>query len=176
MEYWDLYTEDRQRTGRTHRRGNPLEEGTLHLVVSVWVVDRSGRFLLTLRSPDKELYPGFWENTAGSALAGETSRQAAVRELYEETGIGVDEGALRFLGTQKSRDAFVDLYLAVVDDPLPEIRLQPGETVDAKWVDAACLDRMMANGSVAKPVARRFAQSREAIGEMLGEPTVPRDA
>jgi dATP pyrophosphohydrolase len=39
-------------------------------------------------------HPGFWQSVTGSLEAGETSMQAAVREVAEETGIACTEGEL----------------------------------------------------------------------------------
>jgi dATP pyrophosphohydrolase len=41
---------------------------------------------------------GFWQSVTGSLEEGETHRQAAVREVREETGIDVNEGDLIELG------------------------------------------------------------------------------
>ena len=76
MELWDLFDNGRNPLGRTHRRGTPTTPGEYHVVVSIWTADSSGNFLLTLRDPAKESYPNHWENTGGSALAGDTSRAA----------------------------------------------------------------------------------------------------
>ena len=64
-EYWDLYDEHRIALGRKHLRGRPLPENTYHVVDSVWTVNKDNKLLLTLRSDEKELYPGLWENTSG---------------------------------------------------------------------------------------------------------------
>ena len=85
-EYWDIYDKDRRKTGRFQERGKPpASPEDYHLVVEIWTVNRQGQILLTLRDPQKDAYPGLWEVTGGSALAGETSRRAACRELREET-------------------------------------------------------------------------------------------
>ena len=36
-ELWDIYDKDRNFTGRTHRRGDPLPSGDYHLTVHVWL-------------------------------------------------------------------------------------------------------------------------------------------
>ena len=86
MEYNDIYDENRRPTGRLHRRGTRWHKGEFGLVVCVWVYDGKGNLLLTRRAPQKS-FAGTWENSGGAAKAGETSRQAIARELYEETGI-----------------------------------------------------------------------------------------
>ena len=50
MEYNDVYDENRQLTGKTHRRGTPWKKGEFGLVVCVWVHDGRGNLLLTRRA------------------------------------------------------------------------------------------------------------------------------
>ena len=64
-----------------------MKPGEYHLGAIIAVGNDQGEILCTLRSPEKKFCPGIWENTGGGALAGETSRAAAQRELQEETGI-----------------------------------------------------------------------------------------
>ena len=85
-ELWDIYDENRQLTGRLQRRGDPMQEGDYHLSVHVWMQNSRGEFLITQRSPNKG-YPLMWESTGGSALTGDDSLTAALREVEEETGL-----------------------------------------------------------------------------------------
>ena len=169
MELWDLYDAERTPLFRTRVRGTPCVQGEYHLVVSIWTVDSRGNILLTLRDPAKESFPNTWENTGGSALAGETSRQAAVRELEEETGIIAAEDELFLLGTERTKDSFVDHYLLRRDIPIHEIRLQHGETADVKWVFLSELDRMIADFSLAKPIGEQFNRIRERFLAVLND-------
>lgn len=167
MELWDLYDGKRQPLGRTHNRKNPMLPGENHVVVDVWTVNSAHEVLLTLRHPDKREYPNCWENTAGSVLAGETSRQGAVRELFEETGIPAAETELRFLGTFKEETAFVDTYVVRRDSAVSDLTMQDGETVGAKWVTLTELDRMIADGSLAYPVGKRLESVRTLFEEFV---------
>ena len=81
MELWDLYDKDRRPLGRTHQRGLPVPPGAYHLAVIVVILNPKGEVLLTRRAPEKDACPGWWENTGGSVLAGETSLEAITREL-----------------------------------------------------------------------------------------------
>ena len=77
-EFWDLYDERREKIGRLHMRGEPLEQGTYHIVVNVWIVNSNNEVLITQRHPKKELWGGFWECSAsGGVIAGEDSLQGA---------------------------------------------------------------------------------------------------
>ncbi len=57
--------------------------------VAVGILIRSdGRFLLTTR-PQGKVYAGYWEFPGGKLEAGESVKQALVRELSEELGISL---------------------------------------------------------------------------------------
>jgi len=144
-----------------------MNTGEYHIVVEVWTVDSDKNVLVTLRDPTKEEYPNKWENTGGSALAGETSRQAAVRELREETGIIAAEDELSFLGTCQEHSAFVDIYLLRRNIPISQLTMQEGETVDAKWVSIEQLDAMIRDESLALPTGKRLAEVRKIFQKHL---------
>ena len=169
MESWDLFDEARNPLFRAHLRGTPCLSGEFHVVVSIWTVDSRGNILLTLRDPAKESYPNHWENTGGSVLAGETSIHAAVRELEEETGIVATESELRLIGTERTKDSFVDHYLLRRDLALAEVRLQEGETADARWVTLSELDAMVADLTLAKPIGEQFNGIRKRLLLFLQE-------
>ena len=83
MEWNDIYDENRNLTGRVHRRGTHWNDGEYGLVVCVLVYDGMGHVLLTRRAKGKS-FAGTWENSGGAARAGETSLEAIVRELFED--------------------------------------------------------------------------------------------
>jgi len=134
-ELWDIYDKDRNFTGRTHRRGDPLASGDYHLTVHVWLQHTDGRFLITKRAPNKG-YAGLWECTGGSALAGDDSLTAAIREVREETGLTVCPENGQVLLSYQGWDWFTDVWLFRQNFPLDAVKLQEGETCDYKWVSA----------------------------------------
>ena len=144
-ELWDVYDVNRRLTGRVHRRGDPLAAGDYHLVVHVWMMNSKGEFLLTKRSPDKG-FPNMWESTGGSALAGDDSLTAALREVREETGLTLDPGKGKLVLTYQISDYFRDVWLFRQDFALEDVVLQPGETVDKMYADKHTVFRLVENG------------------------------
>lgn len=133
-ELWDIYDENRCITGRQHRRGEPLQNGEYHLVVHVWIVNSRGQFLLTKRSPNKG-FPNMWETTGGSALAGDDSLTAALREVKEETGLALKEENGHMVLSARKSDYFRDVWLFRQEFDLEEVTLQEGETTDKMYAD-----------------------------------------
>ena len=153
MELWDLYNEQGQKTGETWERSRALEipEDRYHIVCDVLIRHQDGEFLLTLRDPEKDIYPGCLEASAGgSALAGETPEEAARREMLEETGLTADR--LELIGTtvRPHSHSVIYAYLAIVNCEKDSVRLQPGETVDYQWVDVLTFLRMIQEEPVLK--------------------------
>ncbi|MBU0750889.1 MAG: Nudix family hydrolase [Gammaproteobacteria bacterium] len=58
-------------------------------VAAAVILGPDGAFLLGQRAADT-FYPGYWEFPGGKVEAGETRREALVRELHEELGIEVE--------------------------------------------------------------------------------------
>ena len=155
MEFNDVYDSNRNLTGRIHRRGTRWKLGEYGLVVCVWVYDGKGNILLTRRAPGKS-FAGTWENSGGAALAGETSRQAIARELFEETGIRAAEDEFELLSTGRNRNTHYDFYCLKRQIPLEKIVLLPGETDDAQWASMEQIRRMVKDGEICRIIGHQF--------------------
>ena len=159
-ELWDLRDEFQRPTGKTIFRGEPIPPGYWHIVVTVWTVTADGRLLLTQRHPDKPM--GLrWEGTAGSVLSGETSREGALRELREETGLRAEPEQLRLLSSERNDRFFADTYLYLCPEREPALHLQPEEVADARFVSLAEMEDWF--GKMAPPSVARFRHDREEI-------------
>lgn len=144
-EVWDVYDDNRKLTGRSHRRGDLLSKGEYHLVVHVWMLNSKGEFLITQRAATKH-YPLMWETTGGSAVAGDNSLKAAIREVKEETGLTVSPECGEIFYTFKRDNGFCDVWLFRQDFLLSDIVLQDGETIDARWASPAEIRNMVNRG------------------------------
>ena len=162
MEYNDIYDKDRHLTGRTHRRGTRWQPGEYGLVVCVWVYDGEGNLLLTRRAKEKS-FPGTWENSGGAVKAGETSRQAIARELFEETGIRAEEEEFELLETGRDKTFHYDYYCIERKVPLSEIVLLPGETDDARWASFDQVHQLIEEKKMCRVIARQFQKQEQML-------------
>ncbi len=117
MEYWDIYDVNKQVTGRKMKRNDwHMQPGDYHLTVLALVCDETGRILITQRKADKEWAALKWEIPGGGVRAGETSQQAVLREVAEETGLHFTADQAQLIHTYRSdspaeqNNYFVDIY------------------------------------------------------------------
>ncbi len=162
MELWDLYDSERRPLNRTHIRGEAFSEGEYYVCAEVWVRNSAGEFLITKRHPDKKA-GNLWEFTGGGTLAGESTRQSAIRELQEETGIRAMESELRLISTYQHKNYFQDLFLLCKDMEISGVILQPEETVDAKWAAEETILQMIENGEFVYSAGQRYKNYKDSL-------------
>ncbi len=134
MELWDLYDENRQKTGKVVERGEKCPAGLCHLVVHVCIFNRAGEMLIQQRAASKKSWPNAWDITLGGcAVKGESSVQAIQRELYEELGIRHDFSNERAFFTINFENGFDDYYLIEKDVDLEDIKFVDNEVQNIKW-------------------------------------------
>ena len=114
-----------------------------HRCVYLLVID-DGRLLVHQRAPHKDVWPGRWDVAAGGvAGAGEPWRRAARRELAEE--LGVDAEPVEVGGGSWEDDEVQVLGRVYVVEHAGPFRFDDGEVVDARFVDLAELDALLAS-------------------------------
>ena len=116
MEFWDIYDENKQLTGRTMKRNDwCLKEGEYHLTVLGVIARPDGTFLITKRVMTKAWAPGWWEVSGGGVQAGESSEEAVRREVKEETGLDVRNAEGGYAFTYKRVNPDVSFQEAEID-------------------------------------------------------------
>ncbi|WP_226678085.1 GNAT family N-acetyltransferase [Mesobacillus jeotgali] len=147
MELWNVYDQYRHMTDRIHKRGEDMKAGDYHLVVHVWIINDDGQFLIQRRQPWKIGFPNMWDcSAAGSAVLGDDSEQAAVREAKEELGIDLDIEKGERLFTVKFSQGFDDIWLVRQNVAIEDLHLQEEEVAEAKWASEAEIREMVGTG------------------------------
>ena len=135
-ELWDIYDGKRKKIGKTLERGNILEKGEYHIVVTALILNSKNEILISKRAKNKK-YGLMWECNGGSILAGETSLDGVIREIKEELGIEFSKKEAIFLKEIKEdgeMSKFADIWLFKKDIKNEEITLPDGEAIEYKWV------------------------------------------
>lgn len=163
MEIWDAYLENRTKTGTCLERGKAIPEGLFHLVVEAIVIHADGSVLFTRRDANKTSFPSHFEASAGgSALAGEDSLTAVLREIKEETGLVIQphdcQRNHQFVNHQHS--CLFDVFIARTEADKHSVRLQANETTDFVWVSPAELQTFLQRELVI-PRQRDFLLSKD---------------
>lgn len=145
-ELWDAYDKNKVKTGRIVERGHGQD--VYHLVVSVWIRNSKGEYLISKRSPNKS-DPLMWECTGGSVLMGEESRIAAVRVVREELGITLNpaNGRLFTSVVRPQYPDILDVWLFEQDVDITTVVLHEGETCDAVWASKEKILNMIDEGT-----------------------------
>ena len=136
MEYWDLYNYEGKKKEKIAIRGNNLEADEYHLVVNAWIVNNKNEFLITQRAKHRS-HPLMWECTGGSALLGEKSIDAAIREVKEELGINVKKENAIYIGCSRryydNCPDILEVWLFHQDVSIDDVVIQKDEVNDVMW-------------------------------------------
>ena len=131
-------------------------------MVCVWVYDGRGHLLLTRRAKGKS-FAGTWENSGGAAQAGETSREAIARELFEETGIRALPEEFEFMGADRDNHTHYHFYCLKRQVPIKDIVLLPGETDAVQWASYSKIHWMIRTGKICRIIAHQFLRQEKML-------------
>lgn len=160
MEKWDAYDKYGNILDGFLLRGDVIPQGKLHLVVEIIVKHRDGSFLMMQRSEDKSSYPNYFEISAGGAvLQGETSKEGALRELKEETGIDswISFTPIHRVISEEGHYIF-DNYLVITDVEKDSICYQEGETQSHQWIGLDTLNQYIEQELIVPSQAKRLKE------------------
>lgn len=140
----DVLDEYGNQIGKVLPKREVHEQGLWHGGAHLWIYNSKGEVFLQHRDPNKEIYPDAWDiSCAGHIDAGETPRQTLVREAQEELGLDLDDQKLKYIGVTFVEDrmppgwvhrVFDWTYITKMDFDLHQLKLEEGETTDAKWM------------------------------------------
>ncbi len=147
-ELIDVYNVNREKTGEILLRGTRLREGQYMLYVLAILEDEYGKILATRRGLHKKWGAGMWEVPGGSVNSGESSPEAVIREVFEETGLDVSGCRNRLIYSYVNEDAesgdnyFVDIYHFKGCFDKSKIRVNEDEIIDYKFLDGDYIGRL----------------------------------
>ena len=154
-ELWDVYDENRKLTGKVVERGRELlKRGEYHIAIEALLINDEGKILISQRAAHRKRYPLMLECNGGSAIAGESSLHAILREMREELGIEFKEEEAIFLKEYKGDVYFKDFWLFKTNVKPEELTFPDGESIAAKWVTIDEMMEMQENGEWVGKITR----------------------
>ncbi|MBU2951791.1 NUDIX domain-containing protein [Tamlana agarivorans] len=131
------------------------QKGLFHHTAHIWFYTKKGEVLLSQRSAKKAICPLLWDvSVAGHVDAGETIKQAAVREILEEIGLSISEDKLYKIGVfecfQSYENGMVDnefhnTFLAELNVPISLLKPQEEEVEALKLISLSKFDELIVN-------------------------------
>lgn len=155
MELIDVLDEFGNPTGEVESKEEIYRKGLWHRASHIWIENDNKELLVQKRNPNKKTFPNLWAiSVAGHVDSGETSKDAAIRELKEEVNLDVKEDELEFLFTIKRVQPYNDSYIRVFDDvyllhrniDIEKTKLQVEELTDIKYVYYEYLEQIFKAG------------------------------
>lgn len=158
-ELIDVLDENGIKTGEILPRKEVHKRGLWHRIIVVAIIDENNKILMQQRSLKKDTNPGKWDiSVAGHVSSGQSSKQAAVREIEEEVGIIIKEEELKYILTYKKESKpkadyidkqIYDFYIARVKGiNMKNITLQETEVEDAKLVTKEDFKNIIESGNI----------------------------
>lgn len=160
MEMLDLYDSERRLIGETIARGENVPTGTFRLVVGVCIFNSKGEMLIQRRQPFKKDWSGLWDISVGGAVtAGESSREAAEREMAEELGLEISLVGIPPKFSFGFERVLCDFYVLNMDVDLSGLSLQYEEVAEVAWASRDEIHKMIAE--------REFITYERSIIDMI---------
>lgn len=167
MEVLNLYDRNGKLLDKTFIRGGQLNVGEFYRIVEIWTINREGKILVTLRAPNKVCDPLKWEITGGAVRMRESSRDAAIRELKEETGLEISKSDLKLISCVQNGEIISDVYLVFKNFSLSDIILQFEEVIDAKLISVEELYKMIKTKEFSPSISERIMQYGNSLIEEI---------
>jgi isopentenyldiphosphate isomerase len=152
-EYIDIANEDGSLTGRKALKSKIHATGLFHHTAHLWLYTKNGHILLAQRSAKKMICPLLWDvSVAGHIDAGETPKQATVRETKEEIGLTLHETDLHSIGIFKcvqhyangiQDNEFHNTFMAELKVPITELTPQDTEVEALKLISIATFEHLL---------------------------------
>jgi len=159
-ELCDVLDSKGRPTGETMKRNDVQKTRNYYLGIHVYIYNSEGMFLVQRRSMNKELNPGAWYLNMGHVISGETSKEAAIREIKEEIGVDIDNKDIEFIDRYKWEkfNHFVDIWFVCKDIDLDNLVLRKDEVIEVMNIPKEELIELLTTTKYRRPRPREYVE------------------
>ena len=173
-----LLDEAGRATGKADKHSVHHASTPLHLAFSCYVLDESGRLLVTRRALSKATFPGVWTNTCcGHPAPGEAIEDAVARRVGQELGITLHDvrlvlPAFRYTALMDNGVLENEMCPVFTATSADEVRADPAEVEEHRWEPwSEFRESVLAGRDVSSWCREQVAQ---LPADLLGMPARPR--
>ncbi|WP_194767698.1 NUDIX hydrolase [Tamlana sp. I1] len=152
------------------------QKGLYHHTAHIWFYTENGEVLLSQRSAKKAICPLMWDvSVAGHIDAGETVKQGAIRETFEEIKVSISENELIEIGVFEcfqtyengiTDNEFHNTFISKLNVPFSNLIPQEEEVDALKLVPLKEFDALIENINDAN---NHFVASNKAYYELVSK-------
>ena len=155
MEKRDLYDINRNLTGETIYKGEPIPPNKYIVVVLSIIQNSKNEFLIQKRSLEKD---GLYGSTGGHPKSGESSLEGIITEIREEIGLALNSNELELVysGREDNNQVFFDIYYLKKDINISDLILQKEEVESVEWASIDKIRSLIDNNLFLKNHAEEF--------------------
>lgn len=145
MQEFDILNEDGVKTGKTAFKISALTKEEHYLSIHMYIYNAAGEFLLQKRAKDNDFRPDMWDIHLGQALSGETSEEAALREIKQDIDTEIMQSELEFVNRIKVKEQnhFIDIYFYKTKETLDKFVLHDKKVTEVKFISKEDMLRLV---------------------------------
>ena len=175
MEYIDVLDENGKKLNIVRNRRLIYKLGDWHRTVHVWVLNSKDELLIQKRAMTKETFPGLWAiSIAGHVRSGETSLDAAMREIKEEISLDINSDNIKYLFSIKRSQPYKegllnvhdDIYLLNIDLDISSLIIQKEELTEIRFINYLEYEKLLKNND---PNFVPYSEEHEMLFKYLNE-------
>jgi len=148
-ELFYLVDEEDKVIGTIIRSKAHSNKNAIHRSISIIAINDKNQMLLQKRSKLKDTFPGFWTlSVTGHVTYGQTYKEAARRELFEELRIKIPLKFLRKILLKMTRETEYSAVYEIMPKGIPSLVADPDEIDEVGWIDIKNLKKFIKENKV----------------------------
>jgi isopentenyldiphosphate isomerase len=108
-----------------------------HAVSNIWVMNKNGQLLCTMRAEHVSGNGGKWQTYVGGHVKANSNYiETAKREIKEEIGLRISSNSLQLIDRGRREDVmhFYESYAVLIKIDIPKLNFNDGEISKAQWI------------------------------------------